>query len=434
MNNTDISQFFDNIYGYAGTKNELYGLALALKSIDKCSAMGIKLPTGILLYGNPGLGKTTLAKDLIAATERYAVVFRKDNGRNLAAELKKAFKLAKENQPAAILLDDMDKFSNSDSDHKNTDEYVAIQTCIDNIKNDNVVVIATANDKDCFPKSLLRAGRFDRQIHIQEPSIREATIILKTYLEKAKFSEDIDTESIARLMSGRSCAELEAIINEAGIYAIAQGKDIIDMKCMIDACLAIFYHAPISDDDVNQSGKFAIAYHEAGHAVAHELLIPNSTALVSTRISSKEKSGITVFDTESATIDFEYENKMMICALAGRAAHELKYGYPDIGSSKDIKEASGIASFMICKEGYAGIKKTELFAEFESDITKDQIDFEVNFIINKAYAESKKLLSKNFNLVEKIAQALVEQTTLLGKDVRKIIDQYKCEANSGKNL
>ena len=416
-----IIKCFDNIFGYEGTKNELYILASALKSSNKCKELGIRIPKGVIFYGDPGLGKTTMALDLIAATERYSVIYRKENGLKFATSIKEAFLQAKQNQPSIILLDDMDKFSNADSSHRNTDEYVILQTCIDKVKNDDVVVVATANEMYYFPHSLLRAGRFDRHINIQSPSVREAAIILKEYLKNAKVEDDIDTESIARLMNGRSCAELETIINEAGIYAIARNKKLIDMDCMVDACLTIFYHAPDMPDDILSSNTKQVAIHEAGHAVAHELLLPNSTALVSTRISSTMKQGITVFDNSEYTFMSNYSKKLLMCCLAGGAAHEINFCETDPGAASDIEHAVSIASSMICSLAYNGIKKIDSRAIYESEHTKAQIDSEVNFVINKAYLEVKQLLMKNRYIVEKVADALTERKTLLGKDVRQII-------------
>ena len=142
----------------------------------------------------------------------------------------------------------MDKFSNSDEDLCDTEEYVAVQSCIDSIKDDDVFVVATANGVKRFPKSLLRAGRFDRRISIDVPSPSEAAIIIKSYLDKVKHEDDIDEETIAKLMVGRSCAAIETIINEAGINAIARNLDKVNMQCIVDACLTIFFHSPEGSD------------------------------------------------------------------------------------------------------------------------------------------------------------------------------------------
>ena len=424
-----IMDCFDNIYGYESTKKELYTLASAIKNSNSCKELGISVPRGIVLYGEPGLGKTTMAIDLIAASERYPIIFRKQESREFAKSLKETFLLAKQNQPSIILLDDMDKYSNTDENHQNTDEYVAIQTCIDDVKNDNVVIIATANDNRCFPSSLLRAGRFDRKIWIQAPTVKEATVILQMYLNKASVADDIDAESIARLMSGKSCAALEAIINEAGIYAIAREQHQIDMKCMVDACLSVFYHASESLDESNKEKQYKVAVHEAGHAVAHELLFPNSTALVSTRMSNSGGEGITVFDIENDS-SMEQSEKIIMCGLAGRAAHEVKFGEPDMGSSNDIKQSLSKATNLICYQAYNGLKKTDSYSEYESSFTKTQIDIEVNFLIGQLYQKVKKLIADNLEIVDAVAQELFDKDTLLGKDVRRILERYLPKHNS----
>lgn len=422
----DLRRFFDNIVGYDKTKAELMPLAVALREDTKRKELGIKTPKGILFYGEPGVGKTTIAKDLMDASGRFAVEFRKDYSRDKFIEaLKKTFELARENQPSVILLDDMDKFSNSDDDLCDTEEYVAVQSCIDSIKDDDVFVVATANEVKCFPKSLLRAGRFDRRIAIDVPSPSEAAIIIKSYLEKVKHEDGIDQDAISKLMVGESCAAIETVINEAGINAIARNLEEINMECIVDACLTVFFHSPEGSDYLADKDAKLFAIHEAGHAVAQELLVPNSVAMVSTRVNSRSTQGITVFDNGWISCCDDYYKKVIMCALAGRAAVEIKYGIFDPGSSGDIEKAIGIAENAI--EGWCcnGITKSNDGLISMSSNLRYQQDIELNVLLNQCYMDVKKLLVNHFSMVENVASELFEKRTLLGKDVRRIISADK---------
>lgn len=422
----NIKKYFENIVGYNQTKEELIPVAIALREDAKRQEFGIKAPKGILFYGEPGVGKTTIAKDLIDASGRFAVEFRKDYSRDkFITALKNTFELAKENQPSVILLDDMDKFSNSDDDLCDTEEYVAVQSYIDSIKDDDVFVVATANDTSCFPESLLRPGRFDRRIAIDVPSPNEAATIIKSYLDKIKHEDDIDEDTIAKLMVGKSGAAIETVINEAGINAIARNLSKVSMECIVDACLTVFFHSPEGSNYLTSKDAKIFAIHEAGHAVVQELLVPNSVALVSTRINSRNPQGITVFDNGWISYCDDYHIKIIMCALAGRAAVEIKYGIVDPGSSLDVAKAASIAYDAITRWCCNGIMKPSDIFSSTSQQLKYQQEIEMNAMLSQYYIDVKKLLVDRFSVVENVASELFEKRTLLGKDVRRIISADK---------
>ena len=422
--NEDLRKYFDNIVGYDQTKAELIPLAIALREDKKRQMLGVKTPKGLVLYGEPGVGKTTIAKDLMNASGRFAVEFRKEySGDKFVSSLKESFELAIKNQPSVILLDDMDKFSNSDEDLCDTEEYVAVQSCIDSIKDNDVFVVATANEIKCFPKSLLREGRFDRRISIDVPSPSEAAIIINSYLEKVNYEDCINQDAIAKLMVGRSCAAIEAVINEAGINAIARNLSKINMECIVDACLTVFFHSPEGSDYLTNKDAKLFAIHEAGHAVAQELLVPNSVAMVSTRINSGSTQGITVFDDGWISYCDDYYKRVIMCALAGRAAVEIKYGIIDPGSSSDIKKAIDVAENAIGNWCCNGITKNDESLFSASSQLKYKQDIELNMMLNQYYLDVKKMLVNHFSMVEDVATALFEKRTLLGDDVRKIVNK-----------
>ena len=212
---------FDKVIGYENEKEELFQLCDMAKNPEKYAALGVKLPRGILLYGVPGVGKTLMASALIEemGEDRNRYVLRKDKSNEEFVEsISKTFQEAKAHTPSVIFLDDLDKFA-SDSDSRNPEELIAVQSGIDEVKGTDVFVVATANEIHELPRSLRRPGRFDRILEICPPNRKEAVEIVRHYLKDKKVAADVTAESVARLMDGNSCAALESVLNEAGIYA-----------------------------------------------------------------------------------------------------------------------------------------------------------------------------------------------------------------------
>ena len=217
---------FDKVIGYEKEKEELIQLCDMAKHAEKYAALGVSLPRGVLLHGVPGVGKTLMATALIEemGEERKRYILRKVKANDEFVEhISKTFQDAKEHAPSVIFLDDLDKFA-SDSDSRNPEELIAVQSGIDDVKGADVFVIATANELCELPRSLRRPGRFDRILEICPPNRREAVAIVRHYLEDKKIAADVNAESVARLMDGNSCAALESVLNEAGIYAGFEGK------------------------------------------------------------------------------------------------------------------------------------------------------------------------------------------------------------------
>ncbi|MDD3999273.1 MAG: ATP-binding protein [Bacilli bacterium] len=218
---------FDKVIGYKSIKIELERICDWMINPEKYKKLGVNLPGGLLLYGEPGVGKTLFAGCFIEAAKRKAYICRKNepNG-DFVKTIKKTFDDALGNAPSIVVLDDLDKFANEDEDHKNAEEFITVQSCIDDIKGKDVFVLATANDLTNFPRSILRAGRFDKSIKVNNPTGEDCVKIVRYYLSQKKNVKDIDAREIARILNGKSCAELETVVNEAGIYAGFQNKRI----------------------------------------------------------------------------------------------------------------------------------------------------------------------------------------------------------------
>ena len=219
---------FDKIIGYREEKKELRQIADTLKNREYYEKLGINMPRGLLLYGPPGVGKTIMARALIEASGRSSFTLRKRyNSADFTIDIRSIFDKAIKNEPSIVFLDDIDKFSSVDKYRKNEEEYVIVQSCIEEIKEKDVFVIATANDISYMPDSLIRNGRFDRRIEIGVPDSNDVEEIIAHYLKNKKIVDDVDVKMIARIMTRKSCADLETLINEAGLYAGYKKSDTI---------------------------------------------------------------------------------------------------------------------------------------------------------------------------------------------------------------
>ena len=236
---------FDRIIGYSDIKQELIQIADTMKNREVYRELGVSTPRGLLLYGNPGLGKTLMAKCLIEASGRTAFTCRKtEPDGEFIKVIKDTFDRAVENAPSIVFLDDMDKFANDDDNHRDSEEYVTVQSCIDDAKDKEIFVLATANDTSKLPRSLVRAGRFDRRIEVEAPEEEDAEKIIAFYLSQKKLGGDLDARVIAPLLGGRSCATLETVINEAGLIAGYRRTSCVTMEHILEACLRIVHHLP----------------------------------------------------------------------------------------------------------------------------------------------------------------------------------------------
>ena len=236
---------FSVVIGYEPIKHELKRIIDIMNNPQKYRDLGVSTPRGVLLDGKPGLGKTLMANCFINASGRKAFVCRKDKpDGDFVKEIRRVYEEAKNNAPSIVFLDDMDKFANEDEEHLNAEEFVTIQSCIDETKNVEVFTIATTNDLRCLPKSLLRAGRFDKNFRLTSPKGEDAEKIIQYYLSQKKFVDDVNVKQIARMLAGSSCAELETVINEAGIYAGFENKTKIDMDDIVRASMRVIFNAP----------------------------------------------------------------------------------------------------------------------------------------------------------------------------------------------
>ena len=418
---------FNKIIGYTSIKRELEQIADLYINKEKYDNLGINPPIGILIHGVPGVGKSLMASALIDAIGIKCFVCRKDkpNG-DFVKYIKEIFDKAAKESSSIVFLDDMDKFANGDRMHPDSEEYVTVQSCIDKVRNKNVLVIATANNLNCLPKSLLRAGRFDRIIEVDTPNTKDAEQIIKHYLSDKKISDDLDYKSIAKIMNHNSCAELETIINEAGIYAGFDSAECIEMPHFLKAAMRLVFDVPASAfeenafDEISKSDLINVAYHEAGHVVAHEVLDPGSIALASMFGSNYDVfGGRTVYNIGTCIDSFRKKEINIISSLAGIAAVEQKLGVRDTGCSVDLENAFDNVHDLIVNHCTSGFYLHGEYGEY-SDKLREKQEQAVATEIEKYYFKAKEIIALNNSFLENTANSLLEKKILCSKDIENI--------------
>ena len=414
---------FDRIIGYAEVKRQLVRIADALKNTGIYAALGAVSPRGLLLYGEPGVGKTLMAQCLIEASGREAYVCRKTESDGAFLDtIRETFERAAENEPSIVFLDDMDKFANEDNYHRDAEEYVTIQSCIDEVKEREVFVLATVNDMGKLPDSLKRAGRFDWIIGVNNPEGKDAVDIIRYYLSNKTLDGDMDAETIAAILGGRSCAVLETVINEAGLLAGFQRADHVTMQHIMEAGLEIEYGVvpetfiPI---DLSKDGLGArTVYHEAGHTVIAELLAPGSVILTLVKCTDGKTTGSTKLSKKSDYWDLRSFERDIMVSLAGRATEGMRYGIFDVGASKDLDRAFATADRLIEDHCLAGFDLYD-WGKNSQELTARQ---ETAAAVEVARYDRlvRELLVKNRDFLEAVAHALAEKGVLLAADIRAI--------------
>lgn len=424
---------FDQIIGYSAQKRELRQIADTLKNREFYEKLGVSAPRGLLLHGKPGVGKSLMAAAVIEASGRQAFVCRKDqpNG-DFVKHIKETFDRAVENAPSIVLLDDMDKFANGDERHPDAEEYVTVQSCIDNAKGKEVFVLATVNNMRCLPRSLRRAGRFDRVIEIETPRDQDAVEIIAHYLKNKTVVADVDCNTIARIMNGHSCAELETVINEAGIYAGYQRSACITMEHLLEACLRIVYDVPAAAEDEEEENFYTklsdgnhvgsqIVYHEAGHAVVAEILCPGCVTLVSAYNRGGSRGGFTDYYLDKSCASLYWAKSRIIAGLGGLAANEQKYGVFDIGGTRDLDQAFDRTKDLVVNTGMCGLALHSYgYGDADSERLKSAQEQAIAAEVEKSYRKAKEILALNAVYFEKVAAALAQKKLLSAADMQRI--------------
>lgn len=416
---------FDKVIGYSAIKKRLERTADALANTEAYAALGVKPPRALLLYGDPGVGKTLMARCLIEASGREAVLCRKDepNG-EFVHVIKQRFEEAVEKAPSVLLLDDLDKFANVDDRHRDAEEYVTVQSCIDELAQGGaeVFVLATANDLGHLPHSLLRTGRLGDRVEVDCPTGADAEAILSHYLTGKKVVEDIDPAFLARVMIGHSCATLEAVVNEAGLLAGYERSEIITADHFMRALFQKAFFVPEPGDSGALLGGEAerTAVHEAGHIVVSEALDPGSVTLSTVyegRVSNS--GGFTLIRRLAGTGKTEKRQIEVLVTLGSKAALEQKYGTFDISVEQDLFRAFNIVNGFVSDSCCCGLGLYS-YCDDSEDL-KSRIEQATASEMERYYRKTKAILSANAALLDALAAALLEKGLLTMADISEIV-------------
>lgn len=416
---------FDKIIGYESIKKELMQISDLIKNSEVYERLGAKIPRGILLFGEPGLGKTLMLKCLIKECGIKTYTVRRNMGTDdFISNITETFEEAKNNTPSIVFLDDIDKFANEDNEHKDAEAYVAVQSGIDNVKDAQVIVLATANDKHKLPDSLLRPGRFDRKINVMSPTDKDALEIIDYYMSQKKVSKDVNVDDLSKMMSYSSCADLETIINEAAIYAGVKRKSCIEMEDMIEAVLKQTYNAPdiyttASEEDIRKT-----AIHEAGHAVVCDALYGDSVGLISIRKKGRSSCG----GFMHSFIDKRRRSFNIQISLAGKVAEEMYYAETCAsGCQSDLDKAISDIRYAISTSGTNGVGlldySTACFEASQQYLAS--VEGAVHAELERYMFMVKNILIKNRELLEALTKELIEKETLLYSDFSRIKGNIK---------
>ena len=405
---------FAKIIGYENVKKELRQVADMIKNPDKYKAFGAKMPKGIILHGVPGVGKTMLATALIEEAGVNSKVIRHEMARDSFCDhIKNSFEeFAASSAPAIILLDDLDKFS---MDEKNGEEFAVVQACIDSVKDKDIFVVATVNDMRVLPKSLTRPGRFDRNVEIGYPVGEEATKIIMYYMEGVKVAPDINYEDIAKMLTSRSCATLASVINAAAIEAAFAEKENIEMEDFVKAILTDVYGLENHCGEMSPEKQEEIAYHEAGHAVLAEVLMPECIGMVS--LSSEAYSGMGGFVLHCK--EPERRAYEILVALGGKAACEMKYGRVGSATGLDLDKAAFEVLQSISRVASLGFSNLSLRSQ-DSDAYLYGRQQVVAAEMERYLFKAKEIVASNREFLDKVATELLKKHTLLFSDMKRI--------------
>ncbi len=447
--NTEVKVSFENVAGLEGAKEEIQEIVDFLKNPEKYTSLGGKIPKGALLVGPPGTGKTLLAK---AVAGEAKVPFFSLSGSDFvemfvgvgASRVRDLFKQAKEKSPAIIFIDEIDaigrargksNFSGSNDERENT--LNQLLTEMDGFgTNTNVIVIAATNRADVLDKALMRAGRFDRQIYVDLPDVRERKEIFEVHLRPLKKIEsELDTDFLAKQTPGFSGADIANVCNEAALIAARKGNKAVGKQDFLDAVDRIVGGLEKKNKIITPAEKRAIAFHEAGHATVSWMLEHAAPLVKVTIVPRGQSLGAAWYLPEERLI--VRPNQMldeMCAALGGRAAEKVIFDEISTGALSDLEKVTKQARAMVTIYGlndkvgnltyYDSSGQSEYnFAKPYSEQTSELIDKEISNIIETQYQRAIDLLEKNKDKLTELAEVLLEKEVIFKDNLEKIFGE-----------
>ena len=442
---------FADVAGIDEEKEELQEIVEFLKNPRKFTDMGARIPKGVLLVGEPGTGKTLLAK---AVAGEAGVPFFIISGSDFvemfvgvgASRVRDLFEEAKRNSPCIIFIDEIDAvgrqrgagLGGGHDEREQTLNQMLVE--MDGFSaNEGVIVLAATNRPDVLDKALLRPGRFDRQIVVPAPDVKAREQILEVHARKKKLAKDVDLNIIAKNTSGFTGADLENILNEAALLAARRDKQEIGEREIEDAMVKVTMGPEKKTRVRSDKEKKLVAYHEGGHAVVSRYLKTQDPVHEISIIPRGMAGGYTMYrPTEDKSFVSKTEMlENIVSLLGGRASEELVLGDISTGASNDIERATQIAKAMVTKYGMSerigtitlGSDQDEVFIGRDwgheksySEETAGIIDEEIKKIIDNAYNEAKSILNSHRDKLDKVAEVLVEKEKITGEEFDNIFE------------
>ena len=444
---------FDDVAGIEEAKEELQEIVTFLKQPEKFTAIGAKIPRGVLLIGPPGTGKTLLAK---AIAGEAAVPFFSISGSEFvemfvgvgASRVRDLFRKAKENAPCLVFIDEIDAvgrqrgagYGGGNDEREQT--LNQLLTEMDGFEgNSGIIVIAATNRPDVLDSALLRPGRFDRQTMVDYPDFQGRLGILEVHARDKKIAPEVSLEAIARRTPGFSGADLANLLNEAAILTARRRKDAVTMleiNDAIDRVIAGMERTSLVDSKI----KRLIAYHEVGHAIVATLtsrhdpvekvtVLPRGQALGLTWFTPDEEQGL---ETKTELI------ARITSCLGGRAAEEIIFGKDEItrGATGDINQLTSLARAMVTKLGMSELGPLALESQNQpvflgrdsadeleySQAIASRIDEEIRSIVMQCYEDAKRIIRENRSTIDRVVDLLMERETIDGEEFRKLVTEF----------
>jgi len=446
---------FNDVAGIEEAKEELQEVVTFLKQPERFTAVGAKIPKGVLLVGPPGTGKTLLAK---AIAGEAGVPFFSISGSEFvemfvgvgASRVRDLFKKAKENAPCLIFIDEIDAVGRQrgagigGGNDEREQTLNQLLTEMDGFEgNTGVIIIAATNRPDVLDAALLRPGRFDRQVIVDAPDLKGRLGILEVHARNKKIDPEVSLEAIARRTPGFTGADLANLLNEAAILTARRRKEAVTMleiNDAVDRVVAGMEGTPL----VDSKSKRLIAYHEVGHAVVASFLSNHDPVQKVTLIPRGQARGLTLFtpNEEQGLLSRAQLRDRITAALGGRSAEEEVFGDAEVttGAGGDLQTVTSLARQMVTRFGMSDLGPlsleepgNEVFlgggwmssrAEYSEEISA-RIDAQVETIVKRCHDQARQIIRENRALVDELVELLVEQETIDGEQLLKIMNEHK---------
>ena len=446
---------FGDVAGVDGAKLELTEVVDFLKSPDRFTAVGAKIPKGVLLVGPPGTGKTLLAK---AVAGEAAVPFFSISGSEFvemfvgvgASRVRDLFEQAKKNAPCIVFIDEIDAVGRQrgaglgGGNDEREQTLNQLLTEMDGFEgNTGIIIVAATNRPDVLDAALMRPGRFDRQVVVDRPDYSGRYQILKVHARDKTLAQDVDLDQVARRTPGFTGADLANLLNEAAILAARRNLSEVSNDEVGDAIERIMAGPEKKDRVISEKRKRLVAYHEAGHAVVGALMPDYDPVQKISIIPRGQAGGLTFFTPseermESGLYSRSYLQNQMAVALGGRVAEEIIFGEDEVttGASNDLKQVAQVARQMVMKFGMSdklgpialGRSQGGMFLgrdiASERDFSEDTaatIDAEVSELVDMAYKRASKVLIDNRSILDELAKMLIEKETVNAEDLQDLL-------------